>query len=582
MDPVASNVAAKIARPGPVVLRWGLLAVIVAAALLYIFADARVGLWDRDEPRYAQCSRQMLQGLAGPDGHQPDWVVPRYLNHLRIEKPPLVYYAQAAVMGIIGATALAARMPSSLCMLGVLAILAVALWRAAGPKRAFWTVFIMASNALSIMSATMCITDAMLLLWITIGQLCLYGIWRGNRSWRLTAGFWVAMGLAGMTKGPIVLAVILATLAALAVLDYFQPGGRRAGAAWWLRLRPWVGLPIMAAILAPWLIALHVRSPGFLTKLFDLAGRHVGTSMEHHYGPPGFYIALCLATFFPWGLFIITAVTVAWKHRNLPQVRFALAALLGPWIFQECMKTKLPFYVLPAFPPLAFLTADALIRCFRRQHDDLVRPIAVVAATVWAVTTAVVGLGPWALALPAMQFGRSNLPDLHLGPQPWKVMAMLSLLAVVYAASVLMLFARRRLVASCVTMGLGAMAILTMVLGVYLPNAPFFGLSEQLAEVLKAEGATHPGDVVMACYKEPSLAFYQGGTIREAAQNDYLRCTPLQQWTKWVVLPDSEWRRTPADLREHFQVVGTVHGCNYAGAVDGHRVLDVVVIRRTQ
>ena len=38
---------------------------ILAAAALYLLGNGRVSLWDRDEPRYAQCSRQMLVDRLG-------------------------------------------------------------------------------------------------------------------------------------------------------------------------------------------------------------------------------------------------------------------------------------------------------------------------------------------------------------------------------------------------------------------------------------------------------------------------------------------------------------------------------------
>ena len=37
--------------------------VVVAALLVYLIGNNTIGLWDRDEPRYAQCSRQM--GMMG-------------------------------------------------------------------------------------------------------------------------------------------------------------------------------------------------------------------------------------------------------------------------------------------------------------------------------------------------------------------------------------------------------------------------------------------------------------------------------------------------------------------------------------
>ena len=60
--------------------------VIIAAGALYLIGNDRVGLWDRDEPRYAQTSKQML--LSEP----ADWVVPRLLDKVRTAKPIFIYW----------------------------------------------------------------------------------------------------------------------------------------------------------------------------------------------------------------------------------------------------------------------------------------------------------------------------------------------------------------------------------------------------------------------------------------------------------------------------------------------------------
>src|SRR5688500_15932045 len=122
-----------------------LILVIIAAAALYLIGNDSVGLWDRDEPRYAQTSKQMLER------EPPDWVVPWLLDKVRTAKPIFIYWAQAAAMWATGSTAeFAARLPSVVSMLITLTILAISIGRAIGWQRALWSVFILSTGGLVI------------------------------------------------------------------------------------------------------------------------------------------------------------------------------------------------------------------------------------------------------------------------------------------------------------------------------------------------------------------------------------------------------------------------------------------------
>src|SRR5581483_1753177 len=121
---------------------------------------------------------------------------------VRTAKPIFIYWCQAGAMKLLGATdAFAARLPSAVAMLLTLILVAVVVWRVTDPQRALWTTLILASCALSIASAKMCLTDAVLLLFVTIAQVCLYAIWRGNRSILIVIVMGIAVGIAGLTKG---------------------------------------------------------------------------------------------------------------------------------------------------------------------------------------------------------------------------------------------------------------------------------------------------------------------------------------------------------------------------------------------
>src|SRR6266566_791821 len=146
-----------------------LVLIIAVAAILYFIGAGSVSLWDRDAAWYAQTSKQMVES--------GDWVVPRFLDSPRYAKPILIYWCQAASMKLFGTTELAARLPSALAMLGTISILAVVLGRKVGKARAGYTVLIFASSAIVIAAAKMCLTDSVMLFFLTCAQLALFRIY---------------------------------------------------------------------------------------------------------------------------------------------------------------------------------------------------------------------------------------------------------------------------------------------------------------------------------------------------------------------------------------------------------------------
>jgi hypothetical protein len=546
---------------------------------LYLLGNESVPLWDRDEPRYAQCSREMLMG--SPEHPGSDFVVPRFLGELRLAKPPMVYWLQAGSMAVLGDTAFAARFPSTVAMLAVLSIVALTVRRATDADRALWTAFILATSVLTFAAAKSSLTDAVLLAFTCVAQACVFVIWQGRGCWGTFALLGTAIGLAGLTKGPITVAIVAATLAALGLLraiDWWRARrdpasvqasadvGRHGTSVGLGRLigymaKALLAIGLVAAIVGPWIYLVEQRSPGFIraswsTNVVDRIRR----GAEGHSGPPGYYAATIWGTYFPWSIFIPMALVFAWKGRRDPRVRFALSATLGPWIMLECVRTKLPHYFLPALPFLAFLTANAFVGFFRGEHDVLARPALARFMRSWGVVVALLASLPWLMAL-------------RFQPQPWLALAVVSLVGTAYGATVGVLFMRGRPHAGLVTMGVGMAALAATLFTFFLPQAQYLRTSINVAAILKQHGATGAGEVVMQSYKEPSLAFYQGGTIRERSAN----AIDPQTLPPWLVTTRVIYDRTPQPVQRQFEVVGSVHGLNYAG---GGRAVEVMVLHK--
>ncbi len=98
-----------------------------ACVLFHILGTWSLPLIDRDEPRFAEASREMIE--------RGNYIVPYFNNQLRLDKPPLTYWAQVASYHIFGENDFAARFPSAIAA-ALTAILIFAWGRRMGGEKA--------------------------------------------------------------------------------------------------------------------------------------------------------------------------------------------------------------------------------------------------------------------------------------------------------------------------------------------------------------------------------------------------------------------------------------------------------------
>lgn len=315
---------------------------------------------DRDEPRFAQASRQMLES--------GDYVDIRFQNEPRLKKPVGIYWLQAASVKLFSSTSDEGRiwpyrLPSTLG-----AMIAVLLTGAIGARLFGRTVgwaagLMMATSLLLSVEARLAKTDAVQLATICAAQFFLAQAYLERQGTEApghtrSALFWVAIGLGILVKGPIILMVTGLTAFMLAIWE--------RSARWLSRLRPWPYALLALLVVLPWGIAIMIQTKGaFLTEAIghDLMGK--ATSVQEAHGAlPGFFLVTFWATFWPSSLLAGLAIPWVWRHRNDSEIRFCLAWLVPSWLVFEIVPTKLPHYTLPLFPAIAILTARAALEPF--------------------------------------------------------------------------------------------------------------------------------------------------------------------------------------------------------------------------
>jgi 4-amino-4-deoxy-L-arabinose transferase-like glycosyltransferase len=476
------------------VARRPLISLAVLCLCLWLPAIFSLPPLDRDESRFAQSSKQMLES--------GDFVDIRFGSVPRYKKPVGIYWLQAATTEIAG---LGERDRIWTYRLASLLGGIVAAWLTYWCARAFLpdetslaAAVLLAATLLLSAEASIATTDAVLLACTLGAQGTLLRVYLAGREGGATvprniilAG-WVALGLGILVKGPLAPAVCAATVAALAVWD--------RDVRWLSGLRPLSGLAILALIVAPWAIAIALESHGqfFQQSLGNDFAAKLAAGQETHGAPPGYYLALVSLTFWPATLFLLPSLRDAIAQPDRA-TRFLLAWVGASWLLFELVPTKLPHYVLPVYPALAILGARWAEQGARDR--DLFRG--------WRIAGLVqFGLGLVALtvALLVLPFGYGNGVGV-----PTMALLVLSLGAGVWA----MVLTWRGTNAGAI----GAATIAALVLHVALAidaseHLERLWVSPQLAAVVAS--ARHVGDPpeVAAGFTEPSLVFLLGTETR--------------------------------------------------------------------
>jgi len=340
-----------MAEPG----RWRQVVLALVALVALAPGIARLPPTDRDESRFVQATKQMLE--------RGDFVDIRFQDEPRYKKPAGIYWLQAAAAGLSGkgADAPVAVYRAVSVVAGVVAVLLTAAIgaRLFGPAAGMLAGLMLAALFGLQVEARIAKTDAALLAAALLAQFGLVHLYLGasdgmaarRRDW---LALWGGIGAGILLKGPVVPLLIGLTVAGLAVA-----GSDRA---WLRRLRPGPGLLVATAIAAPWLIAITmVAGTAFWTESVgrDLLGK-VAAGQESHGFPPGYYFLTFALFVWPFGHLAVEGGLKALARWREKQLAFLLAWYLPYWLVMELVPTKLPHYMLPAYPAAVIAAAFAL------------------------------------------------------------------------------------------------------------------------------------------------------------------------------------------------------------------------------
>ncbi len=334
--------------------------------LLFLPGNNLAPLIDRDEPRFAQATREMIQ--------RGEWVVPYFNNEYRFDKPVLIYWMMRPCYALLGANEFAARLPS---VLSAILLAWLVFWmgrRWFSARTGFLAAFGLLTCLQLLMHARSAVADMPMVAMVVLAQ---WAAWeliqvQGPKSkvqsleekypWKWFWALYGALGIGFLAKGPVTIVVPLLTFLVFRLAFWRKP-------VRWSRLKLVPGLAITLGIIGAWgLPALAKTSGEFWTV--GMKSHVYERGLQTFQGHGAFflyYVAMSLVSLFPWIAF--AGEGGVFLRRNWTQKNaYLMSWLAGTYILFSFYMTKLPHYVMPAWPAFFLLLAQAAEADFPRPR----------------------------------------------------------------------------------------------------------------------------------------------------------------------------------------------------------------------
>ena len=335
-----------------------------------------------------------------------DYVVPYFNNQLRLDKPPLAYWAQVASYRVFGESDFSARFPSVIA--AALTALVIVAWgyRIGAAAAGWWATIIFTLSLQTFIHAKAAVADMWLVLFMTLAHWAGYELICGRQTSNIQRRWWwifyLALALGFLAKGPIAWIPLLTVVTTIVLARDWQLGRNFK----FLR-----GILVTLAVVALWGIPALIQTHG---EFFAIGiGRHVISrslaTMEGHGASSfgmyllllPFYFVTIFVSFFPWSIKLPWLIRQLWIQEkagisdpgyNGKKIdNYLLTGIAIIFVIFTLVSTKLPHYTLPAFPLLALLLARHWQgAAVFRTHGSSFRTIATSAACVWIAIALVV------------------------------------------------------------------------------------------------------------------------------------------------------------------------------------------------
>lgn len=497
------------------------------ALFIFLPGNGNHALWDRDEARFSEATREMIE--------TGDWIIPHFNGEIRYDKPVLIYWLMSVPMRLFGVNEFSARLPASLagaCTAAFIFFLALRMgFGLAGAVMSslfavFSVLFFLISQAATTDAVMTCtVMGAMLLHWERLRH--------GFRWWKHLL-FYALLALCGLVKGPPGLAVVALAIWSERIWRYAFAGSQfdvleeSRSQQPFHTLQPWAffvirtipGLLVFCLIGLPWAIAAWTRTDG---GFFAVAvGHHVVNRskevFEGHGGPIVYYFALLPVLAFPFTALLINGLRWGIARRHEAVFRFLWCWLVPGLVLFSLVKTKLPHYMAPMMPAVALLIGAWWAEVYRQRNYAVnTREKYVLRPRWWRAGSVLMLL--FSLAGPAL-------------PIAWKVMqlpspgffpALLVGVTMFLTAAIGAIYWWAQRARRAVFFWVPGMVVVYIVLLFWaLPAIDSYRPARALGTWLR-ENAPPETYLMAAVYKEPSITFYGHTHMEEMGKGHFER-----------------------------------------------------------
>jgi 4-amino-4-deoxy-L-arabinose transferase-like glycosyltransferase len=310
------------------------LTLVILALLWLLPGNAQLPLIDRDEPRFAYATQEMID--------RGDNFVPTFNGEWRFDKPPLVYWWMRAHYMIFGYHDFSARLHSVEATILVVLLVFGFASRMYDKKVGFWSAFAFLTCLQTFLHGRLCVADMPMMVFIVAAQWAAWELLKkGTWFWNIV--FWGSVALGFTTKWIVPPAVVgLGVLVFCALTKRWPPVKN---------FKPIFGVLFFCAIILAWAIPAWMETNGDFFKVG--IGEHVfvrGLEAFNKRGyTPFFYLLTAFVSLMPWMAFaggMFANIKNQWDAR----LKYLLGSTAIIYLVFSLAQTQLMHYVLPAFP----------------------------------------------------------------------------------------------------------------------------------------------------------------------------------------------------------------------------------------